>query len=188
MAARTFAGLAALALGVTSRDAGSLQSQPPPRVRCRGNTSLVSAGIVPRSNWTDVVDRAATSRAASQRRWRSWCGWRRGGASAPAVGETPAAGVPLCGNRLGRSRQSPQKCNGNKRWGYVHIPGCLPALAASAVALDSKGNLWVFRRADAGKPQLFKFDSTTLILQVGQDVTGYQDKAHGMAVDAEDNV
>ena len=58
-----------------------------------------------------------------------------------------------------------------------------------AVALDSKGNLWAFQRADAGKPQLFKFDPNhTLILQVGPDVIGYQDKAHGMAVDAEDNV
>src|SRR4029434_3371564 len=42
--------------------------------------------------------------------------------------------------------------------------------------------------ADAGKPQLFKFDSTRkLILQVGPDVIGYQDKAHGMAVDSEEN-
>ena len=58
-----------------------------------------------------------------------------------------------------------------------------------AVALDSKGNLWVFQRADAGKPQLFKFDPNhKLILHVGPDVIGYQDKAHGMAVDAEDNV
>jgi len=58
-----------------------------------------------------------------------------------------------------------------------------------AVALDSKGNLWAFQRADAGKPQLFKFDPNyKLILQVGQDVIGYQDKAHGMAVDAEDSV
>ena len=63
-------------------------------------------------------------------------------------------------------------------------PGGVPA-----VALDSKGNLWAFQRADAGKPQLFKFDPNyTLILQVGADVIGYQDKAHGMAVDAEDNV
>jgi hypothetical protein len=58
-----------------------------------------------------------------------------------------------------------------------------------AVALDSKGNLWVFQRADAGKPQLFKFDPDhKVILQVGPDVIGYQDKAHGMAVDSEDNV
>ena len=60
-------------------------------------------------------------------------------------------------------------------------PGGVPA-----VALDSKGNLWAFQRADAGKPQLFKFDPNhKLILQVGPDVIGYQDKAHGMAVDAD---
>ena len=58
-----------------------------------------------------------------------------------------------------------------------------------AVALDSKENLWVFQRAEAGKPQLFKFDPDyNLVLEVGPDVIGYQDKAHGMAVDAEDNV
>ena len=59
----------------------------------------------------------------------------------------------------------------------------------SAVALDSKDNLWVFQRAPAGKPQLFKFDPDyDLVLDVDPDVIGYQDKAHGMAVDAEDNV
>ena len=58
-----------------------------------------------------------------------------------------------------------------------------------SVALDSKGNLWVFQRADAGKPQLFKFDPNyKLVHRVGPDVIGYQDKAHGMAVDADDNV
>ena len=58
-----------------------------------------------------------------------------------------------------------------------------------AVALDSGNNLWVFQRADPGKPQLFKFDANAkLIMQVGPDVIGYQDKAHGMAVDADDNV
>jgi DNA-binding beta-propeller fold protein YncE len=58
-----------------------------------------------------------------------------------------------------------------------------------AVALDSKGNLWVYQRADQGKPQLFKFDPNfKLIHQVAPDVIGYQEKAHGMAVDAEDNV
>ena len=58
-----------------------------------------------------------------------------------------------------------------------------------AVALDSKNNLWVFQRADEGKPQLFKFDPNyKLILQVAPDVIGYQTKAHGMAVDSEDNV
>jgi len=47
----------------------------------------------------------------------------------------------------------------------------------------------VFKRAPAGTPQLLKFDPNhKLILQIGDDVIGHQDKAHGMAVDAEDNV
>ncbi len=74
---------------------------------------------------------------------------------------------------------------------HVQHPYVLPPGfgGVPAVALDSKGNLWVFQRADEGKPQLFKFDPNhKLILQVGPDVIGYQTKAHGMAVDAEDNV
>jgi sugar lactone lactonase YvrE len=98
----------------------------------------------------------------------------------------------LCGNRLGRTRQSLQRVQWKQTLGYTFTypyvlppgPGGVPA-----VALDSKGNLWAFQRADPGKPQLFKFDpSHQLILQVGPDIIGYQDKAHGMAVDAEDNV
>ena len=80
-------------------------------------------------------------------------------------------------------------CSGNRRWGTrSRTPTCcLPALAVSPRSPSTrKGNLWAFQRADAGKPQLFKFDpNDKLILQVGQDVIGYQDKAHGMAVDAE---
>jgi len=69
---------------------------------------------------------------------------------------------------------------------YVLPPG---TGGVPAVALDSKGNLWVFQRADAGKPQLFKFDSShRLVQQIAADVIGYQDKAHGMAIDPEDNI
>jgi DNA-binding beta-propeller fold protein YncE len=99
---------------------------------------------------------------------------------------------PLCGNRQGRSRQSVQHVEWKQTIGYTFTyPYVLPPGfgGVPAVALDSKGNLWAFQRADAGKPQLFKFDTNyKLILEVGQDVTGYQDKAHGMAVDAADNV
>ncbi|HVV27294.1 MAG TPA: hypothetical protein VHC40_04950 [Rhizomicrobium sp.] len=63
-------------------------------------------------------------------------------------------------------------------------PGGIPS-----VALDSKGNLWVFKRSPAGTVQLMKFDpGHKLILQVPESEIGHQDKAHGMAVDAEDNV
>jgi sugar lactone lactonase YvrE len=115
-------------------------------------------------------------------------------ATSPApIAETPACRhSPLCGKRSGRSRQSLQRVQWKQEMGYTFTyPYMLPPGfgGVPAVALDSKGNLWVFQRADAGKPQLFKFDpSYKLILQIGADVIGYQDKAHGMAVDAEDNV
>jgi hypothetical protein len=99
---------------------------------------------------------------------------------------------PLCGTRSGRSRQSLQRVQWQQTLGYSFTyPYVLPPGfgGVPAVALDSKGNLWVFQRADAGKPQLFKFaPDHRLILEVGPDVIGYQDKAHGMAVDADDNV
>jgi hypothetical protein len=112
---------------------------------------------------------------------------------APGAGETPACShSPLCGNRLGRARQSLQRVQWKQTMGYTFTyPYVLPPGfgGVPSVALDSKGNLWVFQRADAGKPQLFKFDSNyKLVHHVGPDVIGYQDKAHGMAVDTEDNV
>ena len=58
-----------------------------------------------------------------------------------------------------------------------------------SVALDSKGNLWVFKRSPAGVVQLMKFDPNhKLVLEVPESVIGHQDKAHGMAVDKDDNV
>jgi DNA-binding beta-propeller fold protein YncE len=69
---------------------------------------------------------------------------------------------------------------------YVLPPG---AGGVPSVALDSKGDLWVFQRKAAGIPQLYKFDPEhKLVLQIGDDVIGHQDKAHGMAVDSDDNV
>ncbi|HKE82305.1 MAG TPA: hypothetical protein VKB50_01055 [Vicinamibacterales bacterium] len=115
------------------------------------------------------------------------------GTSAPAVTETPPCRrSPLCGKRAGVSRQSLQRVQWKQTMGYTfEYPYVLPPGFGGipAVALDSKHNLWVFQRADAGKPQLFKFDpQAKLILQVAPEVIGFQDKAHGMAVDAEDNV
>ena len=112
---------------------------------------------------------------------------------ATAVVDTPPCRrSPLCGSRLGRSRQSLQRVQWKQTMGYTFAyPYVLPPGfgGVPAVALDSKGNLWVFQRADPGKAQLFKFDANAkLILPVGPDVIGYQDKAHGMAVDSDDNV
>jgi hypothetical protein len=123
---------------------------------------------------------------------------RGAGAGAPAIGpdgEATPPGCrrsPLCGRRGGTARQSLQRVQWKQTLGYTfEYPYVLPPGfgGVPAVALDSKGNLWVFQRADFGKPQLFKFDPNyKLILEVGNDVIGYQAKAHGMAVDAEDNV
>lgn len=99
---------------------------------------------------------------------------------------------PVCGNRLTPGRQSLQRVEWEQTLGYTFTyPYVLPAGAGGvpSVALDSSGNLWVFQRKAAGSPQLYKFDPDhKLILQIGDDVIGHQDKAHGMAVDAENNV
>ena len=113
----------------------------------------------------------------------------RGTAPPPTPG---CRNSPLCGSRLGPGRQTLQRVQWDQTLSYTFTyPYTLPPGfgGVPAVALDSKRNLWVFQRAPIGKPQLFKFDANhTLILAVGPDVIGYQDKAHGMAVDAEDNV
>jgi DNA-binding beta-propeller fold protein YncE len=116
------------------------------------------------------------------------------GATGPGGEATPppCRRSPLCGRRGGTPRQSLQRVQWKQTLGYTfEYPYVLPPGfgGVPAVALDSKNNLWVFQRADEGKPQLFKFDQNyKLILQVGPGVLGYQAKAHGMAVDAEDNV
>jgi hypothetical protein len=197
MERRTVAGVAALTVGVMlSARAGTSQSQPPvegPAVG--GSPAWFLQASFPDPTGRTTVD--ATGKVTVPPRDG---GGRRGApgnaaaaAPAPVAGETPACRrSPVCGNRVGRTRQSLQRVQWKQTMGYTFAyPYVLPPGygGVPAVALDSKGNLWAFQRADAGKPQLFKFDpNAKLILQVGNDVIGYQDKAHGMAVDAEDNV
>jgi NHL repeat len=113
--------------------------------------------------------------------------------TANAIPRTPACSrSPVCENRIAPGRQALQRVEWEQTLGYTFTyPYVLPAGAGGvpSVALDSKSNLWVFQRKAAGSPQLYKFDANQkLILQIGDDVIGHQDKAHGMAVDAEDNV
>jgi len=59
----------------------------------------------------------------------------------------------------------------------------------SAVAINSKGHLFAFQRNPEGKPQLFEFaENHKLVRAIGDDVIGHQNKAHGMAIDAQDNI
>jgi sugar lactone lactonase YvrE len=99
---------------------------------------------------------------------------------------------PVCGNRLSTPRGQMQRVLWDTTLGYAYqYPIELPAGTGGvpAVALDSKHNLWVFQRKPEGMPQLFKFDpGGRLVLTVAEDVVTHHQKAHGMAVDAQDNV
>jgi len=193
MDARHFAGVVALSVGLMQNGpAGLSQSQPPAEGPAAGQTpAWFLQASFPDPTGRTIVD--TSGRVTVPPRGD---GGRGAAAAAPAgamTSETPACRrSPLCGNRLGRPRQSLQRVQWKQTLGYTFAyPYALPPGfgGVPAVALDSKGNLWAFQRADAGKPQLFKFDpGFKLILQVSPDVIGYQDKAHGMAVDADDNV
>ena len=59
----------------------------------------------------------------------------------------------------------------------------------ASVAKDSKDNLWGLQRNPIGRPQLFKWDKNgKLLLSIGDDVINHHAKAHGIAVDAQDNL
>ena len=185
MEGRNSAGVVALALGmILGATPGIAHAQPPtegPAVD--GTPAWFLQASFPDPTGRTIVDSNGHVTVPP----------RSGGAGAPAVAATPGCvRSPLCGSRLGRGRQSLQRVQWKQTMGYTFAyPYVLPPGfgGVPAVALDSKGNLWTFQRADAGRPQLFKFDPNyRLIVQVGQDVIGYQDKAHGMAVDPEDNV
>jgi len=99
---------------------------------------------------------------------------------------------PVCGNRLDGPRSALQRVEWKQTIGYTFAyPVDLPegGGGVSAVQIDSKGNMWVFQRNAVGKPQLFEFGpDRKRIRTIGEDVIGHQIKAHGMAIDAEDNV
>jgi len=195
MTRRTLAGAIALAVGVMYNATLAVsQSQPPKEGPAAGG----SPAWFLQPSFTDPTGRTVVDAKGNVTIPPRESSGSRGGAGnaappAPAVAETPPCRrSPVCGNRVGRTRQSLQRVQWKQTMGYTFAyPYVLPRGfgGVPAVALDSKGNLWAFQRADAGKPQLFKFDANhKIVLQVGPDVIGYQDKAHGMAVDAEDNV
>jgi sugar lactone lactonase YvrE len=112
-----------------------------------------------------------------------------------APGARPTAGcshTTVCQNRNGPARGAMQRVQWAQNMGYTFTyPYDLPPGTGGvpAVALDSKGNLWVYQRRQAGSAQLMKFDPNhKLILSIGDNVIGHAQKAHGMAIDSDDNV
>ena len=102
------------------------------------------------------------------------------------------SGSPLCSSQLGGARRDVPHVHWEQSMGYTfEYPFDMPqgGGGTSAVAMDSKENIWVFQRNAVGEPQLFKYSPDyKLLLAIGDDVIGHQEKAHGMKVDAEDNV
>src|SRR3989441_1642675 len=189
MNGRNFAGVAATAFAVILTATGAFaQTQPATHGPAAGGSpAWFLQGSFPDPGGNTIVDPDGRVTVPP----------RTGGAPAattgPALPRTPACSrSPVCGNRLTPGRQALQRVEWEQTMDYTFTyPYVLPPGTGGvpSVALDSKGNLWVFQRKVAGSPQLYKFDvEYKLILQIGDDVIGHQEKAHGMAVDAEDNV
>src|SRR5204863_692267 len=156
MEGRNVAGGVALALGVIlSGTLGISQSQPPTGGPAVGETpAWFLQGSFPDPTGRTIVDPGGHVTVPP----RSAAGSTA--VPAPAAGETPGCRrSPVCGNRLGRTRQSLQRVQWKQTMGYTFTyPYVLPPGfgGVPAVALDSKGNLWAFQRSDRVKAQLFK--------------------------------
>jgi sugar lactone lactonase YvrE len=113
-------------------------------------------------------------------------------AALPPSSVPPCSHSPVCDNLLGPTREDLKRVLWDQTMGYRYAyPLDLPpgGGGATGVAIDSKGNMWVLQRTQPGKPQLFEYDPDfRLIRTVGEDVTGRMEKAHGIKIDAQDNV
>jgi hypothetical protein len=194
MTRRDLAVLGVVALGAVSMSSAAFAQTVPPTSGPAQNGSpgwyLLGPGGVRVTSWTPPVNDTYTPATG-------------GGGRATTMPEGVENGRPIptaprcarsivCPNPRGSNRNN-ARVTWEQTMGYTYdysyvLPDTVTGV--SAVALDSKGNLWAFQRAPIGSPQLHKFDPNgKLILQVGSDVYGgHQVKSHGMAVDAEDNV
>ena len=117
-------------------------------------------------------------------------GGGRGGGIQGNQGAEPCWQSPICAWGRERNIISHEMRTPDLGFTYAY-PFPLPegGGGVSAVAINSKGHLFAFQRNAAGKPQLFEFDQNhKLVRTIGENVIGHQNKAHGMAIDAEDNV
>ena len=181
--------LATLALGAMTTavwaqaDRLAIQSEP----ARDGNLAWKLAPSFPDSGGGTIVEADGTVNVMS----RDQRGGRR---SLPEgyVATPNCKGSPICGREGGYARNQLARVLWSQTPGYkFSYPYFLPKGfgGVPSVALDSKGNLWVFKRSPVGVTQLMKFDTNhKLVLEVPESVIGYHEKAHGMAVDKDDNV
>jgi sugar lactone lactonase YvrE len=121
-------------------------------------------------------------------------GFSQSAGSAAANGNSgaePCARSPICAWGRGRDGIVHEQRKPDLGFTFAY-PFALPeglTGGVSAVALNSQEHLFAFQRNPAGKPQLFEFDQNhKLIRTIGEDIIGHQNKAHGMAIDAQDNI
>jgi hypothetical protein len=118
------------------------------------------------------------------------------GPSSEGIHIPPCVRSVACASTLGGTKPTVDRVEWKQTMGYIFAyPYQLPfnmtngGGGVSGVAMDSKGDLWAFQRNAPGQPQLFEFGPDhKLIRTVGEEVIGHQYKAHGIAVDKEDNV
>jgi sugar lactone lactonase YvrE len=137
-----------------------------------------------------VVDADGTVHVIPREERRALMG---GGPRVPGGDSGPSCSHSIvCGRKGGFARSALARVEWDQTMGYkFSYPYVVPKGIGGvpSVALDSKGYLWVFKRSPAGVVQLMKFDPNhKLVLEVPESVIGHQDKAHGMAVDRNDNV
>lgn len=191
-------GSLATGLGLLLTMSLSAQTQPPTPVPTsgpaeNGTPAWFLKGSFPDPTGNTSVDREGNVTVIRGGRGGSGATTAAPAATTPPLPPTPGCSrSPLCGNRVTPGRQSLQRVTFEQTLGYTFTyPYVLPPGTGGvpAVALDSQGHLWVLQRKPAGMSQLFKFDRNhRLVLEVAPDVIGHQDKAHGMAVDRDDNV
>jgi sugar lactone lactonase YvrE len=117
---------------------------------------------------------------------------------APVAGQQPPAETAQpsgrAGRGAGRGRDSVRRTlSPGPDLGYAYDMDPLPLPAGmeyarhvSSVAINSRGHIFVFHRAAAGKPQLLEFDQNQKFVRgFGEDIAL---RAHSMLIDKDDNI
>ncbi len=144
MKRRRVAGVGGLALGLilTGTPAFSQSQRPTEGPAHDGSPAWFLQGSFPDPGGRTIVDSDGIVTIVPRS--------DAGGYRTAAAGTPRCSHSPICGNRLGRRRQELQRVQWEQTLGYTFTyPYVLPPGLGGvpAVALDSRGNLWVFQRS-----------------------------------------
>ncbi len=109
----------------------------------------------------------------------------------PAIAPEPCSHAPHCGWGKNRGAMVHEQHTPDLAFTFAYPFSLREGLTGgvTAVAINSKQHLFAFQRNKPGQLQLFEFDQNRkLVRTIGEDVIGHQIKAHGLAIDPEDNI